>query len=83
MSVFKQVFDKIAKKKGIKAIIWELHKITGFSADRLSKVAKSAETVAPDLVGKVGQIYEDSGTGSAREYLDILANSKVAAKKKK
>lgn len=75
-SVFKGIFDKIAKKLGSKSTIWSIYRSTGYSADRLSKISKSAQTVAPDLVGRIGQLYEDSGCGTAREYLDILSKSK-------
>lgn len=89
MSVMKGIFEAIGRKLGFKAdksghykgLIWELHKRTGFSADRLSKASKSASTIAPDLIGKVGQIYEDTGTGTARDYIDILAKSGRKAKK--
>lgn len=91
MSIFARIFERIGKKLGFKVdsqgkmrgLLWQLQKQTGYTADRLSKVQRSAETVAPDLVGKVGQLYEDCGAGSARDYLDLLAESKAPKKKER
>lgn len=90
MSIFRQIFEKIGKKLGYKVgvkertpgLLWEIHKRTGFKVDRLSKVSRSSETVAPEFVGKIGQLWDDLNVGTAREYLDLLADSEEKKKKR-